>query len=243
VVVTTDKCYENRETNHAYRETDPLGGHDPYSASKAAAEIAVSSWQRSFFADSDIRVATARAGNVIGGGDWTKYQLVPDCIRALQDNRTIDIRNPHATRPWQHVLEPLSGYLWLGATLSHPGLVGAVRNDIASAFNFGPFDEANVTVEKLVDELLAHWPGRWQNTGDPAALHEAGLLMISIAKAGKVLQWTPTWDLKRAVAHTARFYHQLHLGEASARELCLADLAAYENTARDSGQRWAQPRS
>ena len=138
VLVTTDKCYENREWIYGYREEDKLGGHDPYSASKAAAEIIIHSYRASFFQNHPVRIASARAGNVIGGGDWAKDRIVPDCIRALQAAQPIPVRNKIATRPWQHVLEPLSGYLWLAAALSNPALVNSSGDKLASAFNLGP---------------------------------------------------------------------------------------------------------
>lgn len=239
VVVTTDKCYENREIAHAYTEDDALGGHDPYSSSKAAAEIAASSWRRSFFGNSPVRIATARAGNVIGGGDWTKDQLVPDCMRALARGAAIEVRNPAATRPWQHVLEPLSGYLWLGAVLARPDVAGLAPADVSSAFNFGPNPEANQPVRVLVDEVLKHWPGSWIDRSNPNALHEAGLLMISSEKAKRLLKWSPTWTLETAVARTVEFYRELHEGKSAAVALCARHLEAYEKTAAAAGIRWA----
>lgn len=204
VVVTTDKCYENREWFHGYREDDPLGGHDPYAASKAAAELAVAAWRRSFFHDSPVRLATARAGNVIGGGDWAADRIVPDAVRALQRGEPVRVRNPRATRPWQHVLEPLAGYLTLAARLAAapPG-----PTPLAAAFNFGPGHDANRTVRELVEEVLRHWPGRWEEAGDPAAPHEAGLLQLSSDKAGALLGWRPAWTFAEAVRETVRWYH------------------------------------
>ena len=186
VFITTDKCYENREWLHGYREEDPLGGHDPYSSSKAAAEIAISAWRRSFFKNHPVKIASARAGNVIGGGDWAKDRIVPDCCRALQRGEAIPVRNKTATRPWQHVLEPLSGYLWLAARLHQPS---TFNHQLASAFNFGPGNEANRTVAELVTELLQHWPGRWEDKSDPHAVHEASLLHLATDKANALLDW------------------------------------------------------
>ena len=198
--ITTDKCYENREWLHAYREIDPLGGYDPYSSSKAAAEIVISAYRRSFFGKHPVRIASARAGNVIGGGDWARDRIVPDCIRALQRGGAVPVRNPSATRPWQHVLEPLSGYLWLGAVLAKPELAGATLPDVASAFNFGPEKESNRTVAGVVTELLKCWPGKWEDRSDPHAVHEATLLMLSTAKAKRLLHWSPAWPFETAVA-------------------------------------------
>ena len=197
VLVTTDKCYENREWLHGYREDDPLGGYDPYSSSKAAAEIAIAAWRRSFFKKHPVKIASARAGNVIGGGDWSQDRIVPDCIRALQKKRPIAVRNPNATRPWQHVLEPLSGYLWLAARLTSPQ--SSVLSPLTSAFNFGPAHDANRTVRELVAEVLKHWPGRWEDRSDPKAVHEASLLQLSTDKAHALLGWTPVWSFSQAV--------------------------------------------
>ena len=240
VMVTTDKCYENREADHAYSETDPLGGHDPYSSSKGAAEIVISAYRRSFFNGHPVRVASARAGNVIGGGDWAEDRIVPDCIRALQQRRAIPVRNPAATRPWQHVLEPLSGYLWLGAALARPECVKQEPAVIATAFNFGPNQEANRSVSKLADEVLKHWPGNWQDRSDPKAAHEARLLMLSIEKAGRLLRWRPVWPFEKAVEQTVQWYRRVHEGGAGlAGELTCTQIEAYESSAQAAGAVWA----
>lgn len=206
VFVTTDKCYENREWFYGYREEDPLGGHDPYSSSKAAAEIAIQSYRRSFFKNKAIRIASARAGNVIGGGDWAADRIVPDCIRNLKQHRAISLRNPHSTRPWQHVLEPLSGYLWLGAVLAGYGKAHLNGHQPCTAFNFGPGPEANRPVVALVEELLKHWPGSWEDAQNPNAVHEAGLLQLCADKARNELKWSPVWRFEEAVAQTATWY-------------------------------------
>src|SRR5581483_7589798 len=173
VLVTTDKCYENREWMHGYREEDVLGGYDPYSSSKAAAEIAVASWRHSFFFDHAVHLASARAGNVIGGGDWAKDRILPDCVRALRQGQPIGVRNKIATRPWQFVLEPLSGYLWLAAVLMQPSLRPYEARLFNSAFNFGPNLDSNRTVADLVTTVLKQWPGSWEDKSDPNAVHEA----------------------------------------------------------------------
>ena len=221
VMVTTDKCYENREWHRGYREEDCLGGYDPYSSSKAAAEIAIAAWRRSFFKNHPVKIASARAGNVIGGGDWAKDRIVPDCIRALQKNQPIPVRNPNSTRPWQHVLEPLSGYLWLAAKLSQP-LAAPKRSEggstlnpqLASAFNFGPAHEANRTVRELVIEVLKHWPGKWKDKSDAKAVHEAKLLQLSTDKAHAFLGWSPVWNFSKTIEFTIQWYRQA--GKASA---------------------------
>jgi CDP-glucose 4,6-dehydratase len=232
VFITTDKCYENCEVDHAYDETDPLGGHDPYSSSKGAAEIVIAAYRRSFFGNHPVRIASARAGNVIGGGDWASDRIVPDCIRSLQRGEPIPVRNPAATRPWQHVLEPLSGYLWLAAALVRPELVGADVAALSTAFNFGPDKKANRNVGDLVTEVLKHWPGRWEDKSNPAAPHEARLLMLSTARAEKTLQWRPAWDFESAVARTVEWYRSVHeQGPASAEGVAAVQIAEYEQAA------------
>jgi len=206
VFVTTDKCYENREWVYGYREEDKLGGHDPYSASKAAAEIIIHSYRSSFFQNHAVKIASARAGNVIGGGDWAKDRIIPDCIRALQKKQPIPVRNKIATRPWQHVLEPLSGYLWLAATLANPKFSKATPQLIASAFNFGPGHESNRTVTELVAEVLKHWPGKWEDKSDPKAVHEAKLLQLATDKAHALLGWSPVWNFSEAIEETIVWY-------------------------------------
>ena len=228
VMATTDKVYLNREWDQAYREDDPLGGYDPYSASKAAMEIAVASWRSSFFAPEKlgthgVRIATARAGNVIGGGDWSVNRLVPDLVRALMGNQAPTLRNPSSLRPWQHVLEPLAGYLWLGARLASED--GA---RFAGGWNFGPRASEEYCVGDLADSFLAAWgrPG-WSDVTQPDALHEAGLLKLNIDKAGKRLGWHPVWPFAETVTRTAGWYRQVSDAPAAARGACLADLDQY----------------
>jgi CDP-glucose 4,6-dehydratase len=227
VMVTTDKVYENREWPYGYRESDRLGGHDPYSASKAAAELAIASWRASFCGTAShhsphLRIATARAGNVIGGGDWAADRIVPDIMRALSEGQPIAVRNPASTRPWQHVIEPLSGYLRLAEALAidpHPPCV---------AFNFGPHLESNRPVSELVATTLSHWPGEWIDESDPAAPHEAVRLHLQIDKAFNRLSWQPRWDFATTVARTAAWYRAVHEG-ASPLDCCLADLVFYQD--------------
>lgn len=239
VIVTTDKCYENRELDYAYVEDDHLGGHDPYSSSKGAAEIVISAYRRSFFGKSPVRVASARAGNVIGGGDWALDRIVPDCIRSLQRKESIPVRNPAATRPWQHVLEPLSGYLWLAAILSRPELVDADFTHVSSAFNFGPDKEANRNVGDLVREVLKHWPGSWDDRSNPNAVHEARLLMLSTLKAKRILHWQPAWKFETAIARTVEWYRNAAQNSASIKQLTLQQIASYEDDAKAAGIAWA----
>lgn len=215
IAVTTDKCYENREWLHSYREEDPMGGYDPYSASKGAAELVISSYRRSYFstASTQVRLASARAGNVIGGGDWAQDRLIPDCIRALSAGKPIPVRSNHATRPWQHVLEPLSGYLWLAAKIANRSAPTFESERLDSPFNFGPNLTSNRSVEEIVREVLHHWPGEMEDRSDPNALHEASRLNLSIDKAFHLLGWKPVWDFAETVSQTVYWYrnHAEHL--------------------------------
>ena len=214
VCITTDKVYENNESGRAYRETDPFGGYDPYSASKGACEIVIASYRRSFFNDPkrSVWVASARAGNVIGGGDWALDRIVPDAMRALGRGEAISVRNPGSTRPWQHVLEPLGGYLALGAALASRTRFA----DFASGFNFGPDPAANRSVRDLVTEILRNHPGEWTDRSDPTAVHEAGLLNLDVTKAREVLGWTPRWDFSTTVAATVAWYDAVAAGADAA---------------------------
>jgi CDP-glucose 4,6-dehydratase len=224
VIVTTDKVYENREWLHGYRETDALGGHDPYSASKAGCELVVASYRASFFAHSPVRIASARAGNVIGGGDWAENRIVPDLMRALAKGEALNLRNPGATRPWQHVLDPLAGYLRLAERLWDDAA-------LARAFNFGPGPADQRSVRDLVEVALHHWPGRWQDASDSQAPHEAGRLMLATDLAHAALGWEPVWRFEEAVAHTVDWYRRVHEGEAP-RALCEEQIAGFEEAAR-----------
>lgn len=210
VAITTDKCYQNREWVNSYREEDQMGGHDPYSASKGAAEIVIASYRDSYFSasGSPVRLASARAGNVIGGGDWALDRIVPDCIRSLTRGEVIPVRNKIATRPWQHVLEPLSGYLWLGAALASPQSPRFKFHPSVyqSAFNFGPALASNRTVAELVQEILKHWEGKWEDRSDPQALHEAKLLNLATDKAHHLLGWSPAWSFAETIAKTVDWY-------------------------------------
>lgn len=227
VIVTSDKCYENHEQGRSYAESDALGGHDPYSASKAGAELIAQSWRKSFCAPEQViarrvlpvAVATVRAGNVIGGGDWALNRIVPDCVRALTRNEPIQVRNPASVRPWQHVLEPLGGYLRLASRLAQalesrsPELV-----ELCGAFNFGPRPEDHRSVADLVSEVLRHWPGRWEDASEQSALHEARRLQLSTAKAQCLFGWQPRWNFSETVAKTVQGYRASEVGSDWARE-------------------------
>ena len=211
VIVTTDKVYENREWHFGYRESDQLGGYDPYSSSKAAVELAVASWRNSFFgSDSPCRVATARAGNVIGGGDWSQDRIVSDMVRHLSKGKAIPVRNPNAMRPWQHVFEPLTGYQLLAERLYKSDAL-----ELQSAFNFGPESKTVRTVRELVVEGLKHWPGRWDNQAPANAPHEAELLKLTNDKARSILNWNPNCTFEQAVRQTISWYHRHHMGESA----------------------------
>ena len=230
VLITTDKVYANREWEWGYRESDQLGGHDPYSASKAAMELLVTSWRASFCGPGPhqtphLALATARAGNVIGGGDWADDRIVPDAIRALQVGEAVAVRNLVATRPWQHVLDPLSGYLLLAERLYQ-------NQDYGQPYNFGPAAEANRPVAELVEHLQRHWPGArgWIDASRAGAPHEAGLLHLVADRARQQLGWRPRWDFAQTVARTTGWYRQVHRGD-SALACCLEDLQAYQDLA------------
>lgn len=241
LVVTTDKCYENRDWDYGYRESDPLGGHDVYSASKAACEMIVAAWRRSFF-DPNPKlgmVATVRAGNVIGGGDFSEDRIVPDCVLALSSGKPIRIRNPKATRPWQHVLDCLSGYLWYGAFLSSTRR----KSTVARSMNFGPLVRDNREVQSLVLELLSHWPGEWVDTSNPSAPHEAHRLHLSTDQAATQLDWQPTWNFEEAVKHTALWYRQyFDCGKRGMQSLSLRQIATFVRAGQSQQQAWALTR-
>lgn len=220
VIVTTDKCYENHESGRAYEEHDPLGGHDPYSSSKAMAEIATSAYRNSYFLKSPVRVASARAGNVIGGGDWAEDRIVPDAMRALNQDDKIRVRNPKAVRPWQHVLEPLGAYLTLAAGL-------AADASLATAFNFGPGPDSNRTVADLVTEILKNRQGTWEDVSDPSAFHEATLLNLSIEKAGRLLGWKPRWNFEETIKRTVVWYDQVNGNAVTPLEITRSQILEY----------------
>ena len=223
VVVTTDKVYRNRAWHHPYREDDALGGHDPYSASKAAAELVVASYRDAFLAAQSTAVATARAGNVLGGGDWAADRLLPDAFRAWSNNAVLDVRRPLAVRPWQHVLDPLAGYLRLAQVLwDTPGLAGA--------YNFGPNSAESIPVGELVQMAQrAFGRGQVQLHAEPLGPHEAATLLLENARARALLGVSPCWPLAQAVEKTMAWYRQFAQG-AAARALCLADLTAFESS-------------
>ncbi len=247
--ITSDKCYENKEWVWGYRENDPMGGYDPYSASKGCAELVTGCYRRSFFSStvspippfsSSALVASARAGNVIGGGDWAEDRLVPDIMRAVSRNEKVVIRNPKSTRPWQHVLEPLSGYLMLGQKL----LEG--KEEFAEGWNFGPNGESNIAVEHVVKKMKEHWnkiscelstspAPRFPDSPTPS-FHEAGLLKLDCSKAHSRLEWKPVWDFNKTVSVTAQWYKEFYENDKISSQ---KDLDEYIRDARNKGISWA----
>lgn len=241
VIVTSDKCYENREWPWGYREIDALGGYDPYSASKGCAEIITSCWRNSFFNLKDYGhthqtlLASARAGNVIGGGDWAQDRLIPDIMRAVNQNEKVKIRNPHATRPWQHVLEPLSGYLLLGQKLLES------RKEFAEAWNFGPSEEENVSVGEIVHLVKKVWPKiDYDINQTPDQPHEAGMLRLDCSKSRTKLKWSPVWDGTETIKKTALWYKNFY---ESGKILSIDHFDRYIDDAQCKNIAWAERES
>ncbi len=224
VNVTTDKCYENKEIARGYKEDEPMGGYDMYSSSKGCVEIMSSSYRRSFLQEEDsMSMATARAGNVIGGGDWAEDRLIPDCIRYINQNKAIEIRNPIAVRPWQHVLEPLSGYLLLGQKLLETG------KDYAEGFNFGPNEESVLKVSEVAQKIIDNY-----NKGEVIVhkkdnLHEANLLMLNIEKAKTVLNWTPTYTANEAIKETVEWYKHFYAQDTDMYQYTIQQIKNYSS--------------
>ena len=228
VVVATDKVYENQETGRAFNERDPLGGHDPYSASKAAAELVVASYRSSYFGDGrhPARIASARAGNVIGGGDWARHRLVPDCLRAFDAGEPVHLRHPDAVRPWQHVLGPLSGYLALAVRL-----LGDGGERFARAWNFGPDASDDASVGDVAQRVASLWGGTARvEGGTDSPWSEAGLLRLDSTQARAELGWTPRWSLQQALEHTVAWHQAWRRGEAM-QAVSQEQIAAYVEAA------------
>ena len=228
VMITTDKCYENHEQEQGYSEDEPMGGHDPYSSSKGCAELLISSYRDSYFPKNEYprqhqtAIASARAGNVIGGGDWAEDRLIPDAIRAFQDHETVQIRNPNAIRPWQHVLEPLVGYIELAERLYTDG------TQWAEAWNFGPKEEDEKSVELIIKEMTQLWgnDANWQHD-EGTHPHEARYLKLDCSKARNKLKWSPIWNLSRAMVETVRWYKAWH-NQANMHDFTLQQIKTYQ---------------
>lgn len=228
VMITTDKCYENKEQIWGYREEEPMGGYDPYSSSKGAAEIAIASWRRSFFNPTDygtkhhVSIASVRAGNVVGGGDWAKDRIIPDCIRALEADKPIEIRNPKAIRPWQHVLEPLSGYLLLASKMFHE------PTKYCEGWNFGPRTESITPVWDVASKLIQNYgKGELRDVSDPNTLHEANLLMLDISKAKFHLGWEPRTNIDQCIVLVADWYKRYQKEDVY--NLCVEQINTFLN--------------
>jgi CDP-glucose 4,6-dehydratase len=234
VMVTTDKCYENREQIWPYRESDPLGGFDPYSSSKGCAEILIASYRNSFLNPKNYdkhgkSIASVRAGNVIGGGDWSKDRIVPDCVRALMTKVNIEVRNPNSVRPWQHVLEPLSGYLLLGAKMFQDG------ERYCEGWNFGPEHHSIVKVEEVINTIIKYWgDGNWVNSSSNEGVHEAKLLSLDICKVKTYLNWAPVWDINKCIQMTVAWYRGFS-EHCSMYEFCTEQIRSYQKCVNDLG--------
>jgi CDP-glucose 4,6-dehydratase len=237
VLITSDKAYRNDEWCWGYRETDALGGHDPYSGSKSCAELVAHSYHHSYFRQGGTRIATTRAGNVIGGGDWAADRIVPDCVKAWTRGESVLVRSPHSTRPWQHVLEPLSGYLWLGAKL-----LGGQAGLNGEAFNFGPDANVNQTVGQLIDAMAKRWPAvRWHTPdGQPPQAHEAMLLKLSCDKALFHLGWRATLLFEETVEFTIDWYRAWHESPATVRDVAGAQIDRYTVLAASRNIPWSR---
>ena len=236
MLITSDKCYNNLEWVWGYRETDSLGGQDPYSASKGAAELVIRSHVKSFFPlNGTVRIAVGRAGNVIGGGDWAHDRIVPDCVRSWAKNETVQLRNPQATRPWQHVLEPLSGYLTLAKGLHEK------RELHGEPFNFGPLAYHDHSVKELVQAMSEHWEQvKWNNFTEKEKLHyESGLLKLNCDKALSHLEWQAILPFKETVRMTAEWYRSYYDDSTTIREKTFSQIKEYETLAHKKGLKWA----
>jgi len=233
VSITTDKCYENKEWVYGYRETDSMGGHDPYSSSKGCVELLTASYRRSFFEEKGILLASARAGNVIGGGDWAEDRLIPDFVKGVSKNEPIIIRNPLATRPWQHVLEPLSGYLWLGAEL----LSG--KSELATGWNLGPKDSDVLSVEDILKESIKEWGKGSYELDSLANPHEANLLKLDISKARAELKWTPVNNVYKTVHNTIEWYKNYYEGKIDMRNYTIRQIRDYVENAKIKKIKWS----
>ena len=232
IIITSDKCYKNKEWVWGYKENDELGGPDPYSASKGAAEIAIRSYYESYFKNSNIRISSVRAGNVIGGGDWAEDRIVPDCMRAWSDNKTLIIRNPKATRPWQHVLEPLSGYLTLAVKLSND------KNISGESFNFGPNFDDNYSVSSVLEELKVHWPkNNWKVKKTKNKFHESSLLKLNCDKSLSFLNWTSTLQFNETIRLTSEWYKRFNNKE-NTMEVTKSQIIEYCNIALEKKLKW-----
>lgn len=240
VNITSDKCYDNKEWVYGYRENEAMGGYDPYSSSKGCAELVASAYRNSYFNPENygrthkVALASARAGNVIGGGDWALDRLVPDCVRSLEKNESIIIRNPIATRPWQHVMEPVSGYLWLAAKMHSD------HQKYSDGWNFGPNDDDVLTVEEVVKSAIKAWSsGKYEVHADPN-LHEAKFLKLDISKAKFYLKWKPVYSAEKAIVKSIEWYYEKYRGnKTSMLDFTRSQLKDYISAAKENKIAWA----
>tara|TARA_Y100000813_G_C24133692_1_gene338844 strand:- start:413 stop:1204 length:792 start_codon:yes stop_codon:yes gene_type:complete len=233
IFITSDKCYENLEWEWGYRENDRIGGIDPYSASKGGAELAINSYSKCFFNQGIVKVGIGRAGNVIGGGDWSPHRLVPDCMKSWSNNEQVVIRNPNSTRPWQHVLEPLSGYLLLASKLY---LNQELRGE---AFNFGPPANQNFNVMSVVKEMSKYWDKvKWENIKD-TSFSESGLLKLNCDKALSKIEWEPVWNFNETIYHTVNWYKNFYEKKDDVFQTSLKQIADYTRSAISKELSWA----
>jgi len=244
VAISSDKCYENREHVWGYRENDPLGGQEPYGASKAAAEILINAYRHSYFppeklSQHGVKLASARAGNVIGGGDWTKDALIVDIVQSLSERRKVNIRNSHALRPWQHVLQALDGYLSLTAKL-----LESDEPEHCSSWNIGPMPGNELPVHEIVERFLSEWgTGSWQEVSDPNQPHEASILRLNIDKAIWQLNWRPRWGIDEALHYTLDWYRRHAQERTDMQQICFEHIRAYEATSPEHVSRNMEPSS
>lgn len=238
LVITTDKCYENNEQDKSYHENDPMGGYDPYSSSKGCAELIVSAYRNSFFnldkygINHNTSISSARAGNVIGGGDWSNDRLIPDCINSLINEESIVIRSPNSIRPWQHVLETISGYLWLAKKMFNHGV------NYSQSWNFGPNDESIITVENIVNSTIKHWgTGSYKVCGE-SLFHEAKLLKLDISKVSSELNWKPSYDIGNAIEKTVLWYKKYY-EKSDMSKFTMDQINDYSNQAKKMNIEWA----
>jgi len=239
VIMTSDKCYENRELDYAYKEGDPMGGSDPYSASKGSAELIVASYRKSFFDsknnnNDNVCISSVRAGNVIGGGDWAKNRIVPDCIQSLKNNQPILVRNPNSSRPWQYVLEPISGILKLATKMwNNP-------SDYNEAWNFGPNHKNKILVKELVSQILESWgDGKWSDISESKGEYEAGTLMVDSTKAMKLLEWKPVYSLDESISETITWYRENENKTSDMKDFTLDQIQKYVQKAKQLNITWA----
>jgi len=218
--ITTDKCYENEGLDKSYKETDPMGGYDPYSSSKGCAELLTASYRRSYFDDLGVGIASVRAGNVIGGGDWASDRLIPDILKSFEANEPVVVRNPNATRPWQHVLEPLSGYLLLAQKLYFNS------KNYSEGWNFGPDEKDVQPVHWILEKIISRWPNATWEVDEKVSPHEAGFLKLDISKANDRLNWQPVWELDKTLEKII-YWHKAWINKSDMQYLCLAEIEEY----------------